>query len=83
MKLFPCGILFRFISACMRIISSRSDLRGAAAYSLSKTPGELERAAALSIYIVPGGVYGGCGRILRREIPFTIAKILSLRFSRP
>ena len=33
------------------------------------------------ISIVPGGMYGGGGRFLRREIPFPREKITSLQFS--
>ena len=51
---------------------------------LSKKPSESSRGPKPSrIPIVPGGVYAGGGRFLRREIPFPRAKIDSLQFLRP
>ena len=49
-------------------------------HSLSKNQGE--RANPIRASIVPGGVYGGDGAILRRKIPFSRAKIASLQFPR-
>ena len=49
-----------------------------------KTPGELERAAALSNFqSCPAACTVGTGRFLRRKIPFSREKIVSLQSSRP
>ena len=51
---------------------------------LSKNPGELERAAALSNFqSCPAACTVGTGRFLRRKISFSRAKIVSLQFLRP
>ena len=49
-----------------------------------KTPGELERVATLSNFQSrPAACTVGTGRFLRRKIPFSRAKIVSLQFLRP
>ena len=49
-----------------------------------KTPGELERAAALSNFqSCPAACTVGTGRFLRRKIPFSREKIVSLQAPRP
>ena len=49
-----------------------------------KPPGELERAAALSNFQSrPAACTVGTGRFLRRKIPFSRAKIVSLQAPRP
>ena len=51
---------------------------------LSKNPGELERAAALSNFqSCPAACTVGTGRFLRRKISFSRAKIVSLQAPRP
>ena len=55
-----------------------------AAHRLSKNPGELERVATLSNFQSrPAACTVGTGRFLRRKIPFSRAKIVSLQFLRP
>ena len=51
---------------------------------LSKKPGELERAAALSNFqSCPAACTAGTGRFLRRKIPFSREKSVSLQAPRP
>ena len=55
-----------------------------AAHRLSKNSGELERAAALSNFqSCPAACTVGTGRFLRRKIPFSREKIVSLQAPRP
>ena len=54
------------------------------ALRLSKNPGELERAAALSNFqSCPAACTAGTGRFLRRKIPFSREKSVSLQAPRP
>ena len=57
---------------------------GEIAADCRKTPGELERAAALSNFqSCPAACTVGTGRFLRRKISFSRAKIVSLQAPRP
>ena len=67
-----------------RIASPRAKYTRKSMPRLSKNSGELERAAALSNFqSCPAACTVGTGRFLRRKIPFSREKIVSLQAPRP